>query len=195
MELYFWSMLLGGTNDEEIVRLLKLGDTAAYDLLYERYWKKLYVHVSNRIRDEAASKDIVQNVFINIWERKETLVIHTSLEQFLMGSAKFQVLNYFRSEKAEGQVLDYTLRKFDEASVSIHELSDYLDLEKLIEVEIEQLPEKMRHAYLLKHAHHSTSEIAEKLNLAEQTVSNHISEAMRRIRKRLGEKFPERLIN
>lgn len=195
MELYFWSMLLGGTNDEEIVRLLKLGDTSAYDLLYERYWKKLYVHVSNRIRDEEASKDIVQNVFINIWERKETLVIHTSLEQFLMGSAKFQVLNYFRSEKAEGQVLDYTLRKFDEASVSIHELSDYLDLEKLIEVEIEQLPEKMRHAYLLKHAHHSTSEIAEKLNLAEQTVSNHISEAMRRIRKRLGEKFPERLIN
>jgi len=195
MELYFWSMLVGGTNDEEIVRLLKLGDTAAYDLLYERYWKKLYVHVSNRIRDEEASKDIVQNVFINIWERKETLVIHTSLEQFLMGSAKFQVLNYFRSEKADGQVLDYTLRKFDEASVSIHELSDYLDLEKLIEVEIEQLPEKMRHAYLLKHAHHSTSEIAEKLNLAEQTVSNHISEAMRRIRKRLGEKFPERLIN
>lgn len=188
-------MLHVGRKDEEIVRQLKLGDTAAYDLLYERYWKKLYVHVLTRIKDEEAAKDIVQNVFINIWERKETIIVNTTLEQFLMGAAKFQVLNYFRSEKIEERVFDYTLRKFEDASVSINELSDYLDLEKLIEVEIKGFPEKMRHAYLLKHAHHSTSEIAEKLNLAEQTVSNHICEAMRRIRKRLSEKFPERLIS
>ncbi|MNL72821.1 Bacterial regulatory protein, luxR family [compost metagenome] len=52
----------------------------------------------------------------------------------------------------------------------------------------------MRNAYLMRNAHLSTSEIAEKLNLAEQTVSNHVSEAMRRLRKKLGDKFPERMI-
>jgi len=135
-------MLQVGRKDEEIVRQLKLGDTAAYDLLYEMYWKKLYVHILTRIKDEEAAKDIVQNVFINIWERKETIIINTSLEQFLMGAAKFQVLNYFRSEKIEERVFDHTLRKFEDASVSINELSDYLDLEKLIEVEIKGFPEK-----------------------------------------------------
>jgi RNA polymerase sigma-70 factor (ECF subfamily) len=188
-------MLQVERKEEEIVRQLKLGDPEAYDLLYELYWKKLFVHVLNRIKNEEAAKDIIQNVFINIWERKETITINTTIEQFLMGAVKFQVLDYFRSEKIEERVFDHTLKKFEDASVSINELSGYLDLEKLIEVEIKSLPEKMRHAYLLKHAHHSTSEIAEKLNLAEQTVSNHISEAMRRIRKRLSEKFPERLIS
>lgn len=195
MVLYFWGMLQGSGNNEELVRQLKLGNEVAYDLLYEQYWKKLYIHVLSRVKDEDAAKDIVQNVFISIWERKDTLEISTSLEQFLFGAVKLKVLNYFRIEKIEERVMEYTLQKLERATVSIHEMSDYLALEKLIEIEIEELPEKMRHAYLMRHAHLSTAEIAKKLNLAEQTVSNHISEAMRRLRKKLGDKFPERLIS
>ncbi|MNY24513.1 RNA polymerase sigma factor [compost metagenome] len=187
-------MLQGRGNNEELVRQLKLGNEVAYDLLYEQYWKKLYIHVLSRVKDEDAAKDIVQNVFISIWERKDSFQIHTSLDQFLFGAVKMKVLNYFRTEKMEERVMEYTLQKLERATVSIHELSDYYDLEKLIETEIKELPENMRNAYLMRNAHLSTSEIAEKLNLAEQTVSNHVSEAMRRLRKKLGDKFPERMI-
>ncbi|TDQ11285.1 RNA polymerase sigma factor [Pedobacter metabolipauper] len=188
-------MLINGRNDEELVQHLKDGDAAAYDLLYEKYWKKLYIQAVNRIKDEEAAKDIIQSVFINLWERRENINISSSLEQFLSGAVKLQVLNFFRTEKAEGKLMDHTLQKLEAASVSIHELSDYLDLEHLIDAEVKKLPENMRHAYLLRHELLSTSEIAQKLNLAEQTVSNHISEAMRRIRMRVKDKFPERSIS
>ena len=185
-------MLETDTRKEELVERLKQGDEAAYDLLYDLYWKKLYLQALSRTKSEEAAKDIIQTVFINIWERREALVIHTTIEQFLMGAVKLQVLNYFRTEKVEAKVLEHSLQKMNEF-VFMDELSGYYELEKLIEIEVKELPEKMRKAYLLRHAHHSIAEIAQQLNLAEQTVSNHLSEAMRRIRKGLRDKIPPAL--
>ncbi|SMC62994.1 RNA polymerase sigma factor [Pedobacter nyackensis] len=178
----------------ELMVRLKRGDAAAYDVLYELFWDKLYSHTLIRIRNTEAAKDIVQNVFINLWERRETIEINTTLEQFLFGAVKLQVLNFFRSEKADEKVLDYTLKKMEGALAPFNELSEYLEMERLIDAELKKLPDNMRHAYLLKNERHTTKEIAAKLNLAEQTVSNHISEAMRRIRTSVRNEFIERSV-
>jgi RNA polymerase sigma-70 factor (family 1) len=188
-------MLRIAKNDTGLVEQLKLGDSAAYNQLYEQYWKKLYLHALSRTKEEESAKDVVQSVFIDIWERRATLHINTSLEQFLMGAVKLKVLNYFRSVKVTEKIMEETLRNFNQPATTINHLNDYILLERMIELELKELPENMRKAYLLKHDHFSTSEIAEKLNLAEQTVSNHISEAMRRIRKKLSDKFPEHQIS
>jgi RNA polymerase sigma factor (sigma-70 family) len=187
-------MLQNMNYGEELLVRLKRGDAAAYDLLYELFWNKLYQHTLIRIRNPEAAKDIVQNVFINLWERRETLKIDTTLEQFLFGAVKLQILNFFRSEKADEKVLDYTLKKLEGAIAPFNELSEYLEMERLIDAELKKLPDNMRHAYLLKNEHHTTREIAKKLNLAEQTVSNHISEAMRRIRTSVRNQFIERSV-
>ncbi len=181
-------MLQNINYDEQLIGKLKNGDTVAYEHLYDLFWQKLYKHVLIRIRDEEASKDIVQTIFINLWERRDKISVETTLEQFLFGAAKLQVLNYFRSEKADEKLLSHTLQKLKDVSTPFNELDAYLEMEKLIDVEVNKLPDNMRNAYLLKQGH-STKQIAEKLNLAEQTVSNHISEATRRIRLRLKEKL------
>lgn len=177
-------------NDSALIIRLQSGDHAAYATLYEKFWRSLYIHAYKRVKDEAVAKDIIQTVFINIWQRRETISIHTEIGHYLQGAVRFQVFNHFRSEKLKDKVLESTLMRFEEMT-SINDLDGYFELEKLIAGAVALLPDKMKEAYLLKAAQLSTAEIAQKLNLKEQTVSNHLSEALRRIRIKLGTKYPE----
>ena len=183
-------MLQIGINETELLSRLQLGDSKAYSLLYEQYWERLYIQAIKRVQDEDAAKDLVQNVFINIWQRRETLQLASELSHFLHAAVKFQVFSYFRSAKVKDKVMEQAISRFED-NTSINDLEGYFELEKLIAREVALLPDKMKEAYLLKAAKHSTAEIAEKLNLKEQTVSNHLSEALRRIRIKLGNKYPE----
>ena len=190
MHTLLLGMLQIGINETELLSRLQHGDAKAYSLLYDHYWERLYIQAFKRVQDEDAAKDLVQNVFINIWQRRETLKINSALSHYLHSAVKFQVFSYFRSAKVKENVMLQTISRI-EASASIDELEGYFELEKLIAQEVALLPDKMKEAYLLKAARLSTSEIAEKLNLKEQTVSNHLSEALRRIRLKLGNTYPE----
>ena len=68
-------------SDEELLQLLKNDHPVAFDSVYNRYWKTLYHAAYNRVSDRDAAKDIVQNVFIEIWQKRYTLQITSSLKQ------------------------------------------------------------------------------------------------------------------
>lgn len=180
-------------NDSELISRLQTGDHSAYAVLYEKFWRSLYIQAYKRVKDEEAAKDIIQTIFIDIWQRRETIIVNSEIEHYLAGAVRYQVFSYFRSEKAKEKLMENTVQRFKELT-SINELNGYFELEKLIAVEVELLPAQMKAAYLLKAAQHSTAEIAQQLNLKEQTVSNHLSEALRRIRAKLGSKYPEWVI-
>lgn len=177
-------------NDSELISGLYTGDHSAFSALYEKFWRGLYIQAYKRVKDEEAAKDIIQTVFIDIWQRRETIKINSEIEHYLSGAVRYQVFGYFRSEKVKERLMENTIQRFEELT-SINDLDGYFELEKLIAGEVELLPAQMKAAYLLKAAQHSTAEIAQQLNLKEQTVSNHLSEALRRIRTKLGTKYPE----
>ena len=180
-------------NDSELISRLYTGDHAAFSALYEKFWRLLYIQAYQRVKDEEAAKDIIQTVFIDIWQRRETIKINSEIGHYLAGAVRYQVFSYFRSEKVKEKLMEDTIHRFEELT-SIDDLDGYFELEKLIAGEVELLPAQMKAAYLLKAAQHSTAEIAQQLNLKEQTVSNHLSEALRRIRTKLGTKYPEWVI-
>ena len=179
-------------KDEELVALLKQGKAYAYDLLYERYWKQLYIIAYERLGEEDLAKDIVQNLLIDIWKRHHTLQINDSLQQFLFGAVKLQILNYYRSENIKQKALEKALERMHSLFASMDELTSYYNLEKVVEEEVLAMPYNMKHAFLLRSDNHSVKEIADNLNLAEQTVSNNITEALKRLRKRLVLEYPDR---
>lgn len=153
----------------------------------------MYIDAYKRVKNEEVAKDIVQTVFMNIWQRRETITVNSELKHYLSGAVRFQVFSYFRSEKVKDKLLEGAIQRFEEVT-SIDDLDGYFELERLIAGEVALLPDKMKEAYLLKASKHSTAEIAKRLNLKEQTVSNHLSEALRRIRIKLGAKYPEWVI-
>jgi RNA polymerase sigma factor (sigma-70 family) len=194
LKIYFWGMFSSRAlvNDENLVVLLKQGKPYAYNQLYEQYWKELYLIAYSRVGEEDTAKDLVQNLLIDIWKRREILDVRTNLEQFLFGALKLQILNHYRSESIKQKIMERALDRMRDLFASMDELAAYLDVEKVIEDEVLIMPHNMQQSFLRRSDNRSVKEIANDLNLAEQTVSNNISEALKRLRKRLMAEYPER---
>jgi len=181
--------------DHELLEMLRDDNISAFDVLFNRYWKSLFIAAQVRLGDDEAAKDIVQNLLIDVWQKRNELQINTSLEQFLFGAVKRKVLNHFRSEGIRQNAMENALSRMNDVIYKEENLSSYFDLEKIVSEEVEEMPVNMKRAFLLRSDSYSVKEIAENLNLAEQTVSNNITEALKRLKRRLKIEYPDRYIN
>jgi RNA polymerase sigma-70 factor (family 1) len=179
-------------SDILLLQQIKNGDHSAFDVLFERYWKKLYQSAQARVRDEEVAQDIVQEIFIKLWDRRRELEIKTSFENYLLNAVRFNVISHYRSKKVTEANLQSALDRVTVLEESIHSLSDYLELEKVLQDAVEQMPGMLKQVYQLRSENLSIKEIAGELGLADQTVKNYITEASRRLRITVAEKYPEK---
>ncbi|WP_454802492.1 RNA polymerase sigma factor [Mucilaginibacter phyllosphaerae] len=181
--------------DHELLELLKQGNNNAFDELYRRYWKPLFTAALSRISDEDVAKDIVQNLLIDLWQKRADLLINTTLSQYLFGAVKLKVLQHFRSEEVKQSAIEKALSRISELSYTGDNLTGYFNLEKIVSDEVDIMPLNMKRTFLLRSDSYSVKEIAQNLNLAEQTVSNNITEALKRLKRRLKIEYPDRYMN
>lgn len=166
--------------DEKLLELLQGGDRIAFNDIYNRYWSKLYLSAYNILRDRQTSEDIVQEVLVSLWLKRETLAIE-SLHCYLYGAIRYQVFKAIRAGKSK----KYTIAEANAPSVE-NEAENVLceqDINNLLEQSVAKLPEKCRQIFLLSRKQHlSTSEIAVQLGIASKTVENQLTIALRRLR-------------
>lgn len=166
--------------DSALVARLKTGDREAFELIYNRYWSKLYLSAFNLLRDGQACEDIVQDVLVQLWLRREAANVD-NLGSYLYTAVRYQVFNLIRSGKATHFSLDHV----DEPA-STERIDDLLaekDLKQLLNQRICNLPAKCREIFLLSRDNHlSNREIAAMLNIAPKTVENQLTIAIRRLR-------------
>lgn len=178
--------------DTTLLDQLRRGSAQAYTVLFERYWKLLYAVAYRRVQDDDLAQDIVQEVFMRVWDKREKLAIEPAyVEYYLLKAVKHRVINHFASQRAKVGALEQVMRRMGDLSTTAYEPSRYLELERFLDEQVEQLPETMRAVFLLRSDHHSIGAIAKKLNIAEQTVKNHLTEAAHRLRKSLLKKFSD----
>lgn len=149
----------------------------------------MYTRAWNRTGDEQTAQDIVQELFISLWERRNDILIQTSFLQYLSGALKYRLINHFQSEKVKRRVFEKVLQRMTELSDGIDDLAGYKDLEQALDDELEKMPPNMKNSLLLRLDNLSVKDIAARLDLAEQTVSNNLSAASKRLHKNLGHKF------
>ncbi|RQO75643.1 hypothetical protein DBR43_09915 [Pedobacter sp. KBW06] len=176
-----------GIDDRQLLLRLKTGDVDAYELLYHRYKGLLYLHAYKRLQSREEVKDMIHEVFLDFWEKREVLEITNNLSAYLYQSVRYKIINHFNKAKLAQQYLD-SLTTFSAAYSST---TDYMMRENmlkgLIEKEIERLPAKMRHVFELSRNEGLThKQIACMLNLSEQSVRSHIKNALRILRLKLG---------
>ncbi|WP_188316218.1 RNA polymerase sigma factor [Chitinophaga agrisoli] len=174
-------------TDQTLVGLLKSGDQQAYIEIYNRYIFVLLNHIYNKTGDREEAKDIVQEVFTRLWAGREQLEITSSLAGFLYTAARNIVLNQITRKKVEGKYFDSILKFLEQPQTITDHRARENQLIALIEKEIAALPPKMREVFELSRKQHlSHREIAEKLDISEQTVSKHITNALKILRIKLG---------
>ncbi|NCD72265.1 RNA polymerase sigma factor [Mucilaginibacter agri] len=179
-------------SDSKLLEQISANDHAAFDVLFDRYWEKLYKAAYARLGDDVIAQDIVQELFIKLWQRRENLVINTSLENYLHGAVRFSVISHFRSKQATDIQLQNALERINLLEDSIDAIADYVELERTLEEAVNCMPDMLKRVYQLRSDNHSVKAIAGELGLADQTVKNYIAEATRRLRVVITEKYPEK---
>jgi len=178
-------------TDETIIQL-KAGDRQAFTYLFECYWKKLFAIAYRRLDDEAQAQDVVQELFITLWDKRSQLHITAeNLESYLQKSIKNSIINYFTSQQVKKKVLAAAWERVEAFVQADHDLGRYLELEDFVDQQVEKLPPTMKAVFLMKADHHSIATISDKLDLAEQTVKNNLTEASHRIRKSILKKISD----
>lgn len=169
-------------SDQKLIEQVSKGNELAFDHFYNKYWDSLFISAYVILKDVEACKDIVQDVFLNIWERSNLNKID-NIEAYLHQSVKFKVLMALR----KGKVSDRHLQTLQELIANTtEEQLDYEDLNETIESSIKSLPAKCQEVFRLSRIEHlSNNQIAERLSISVRTVETHISNALRQIRSNL----------
>nr|WP_121270279.1 RNA polymerase sigma-70 factor [Pedobacter schmidteae] len=172
--------------DAELLILLKERDETAFTEIYNRYWKVIYAHVYKMLRDEDDAKDVVQEVFGNLWIRAAAIKNNANVSGLLYVSARNKVFDLIEKNKVRSDYIGEIARF---VSNPLSEKIDNIDEKRLIgilEREIQKLPPKMREIFELSRKEDlSHKEIAVRLSISEQTVKKQVQNALKVIKPKL----------
>jgi len=176
-------------SDEQLVALLKTSDAQAFTELYNRYWPSVYRNAMKLLRSAADAEDAVQQLFESLWIRREKLEIRGAFAAYLFSSTRYISLHIVEMNIAQYTCVSSLAEVFDQPVISVVESGmDAKMLESRIEAIVEALPGKMQEVFRLSRQEHMThKEIAEKLQISEETVKKQVYNALKMIRQHLGD--------
>lgn len=179
----------GKCIDDDLIVQLKTSDRKAFEEIYNRYWKQMLALACLKIEDADESQEIVQQIFITLWERREELIIKSSLSGYLSVAVKYKIINTLNKRYIRRRHLE-NLPTTSFAQDSTTEWLEFEELQRKITKTIEELPEKCRLVFVLSRDQGlSQKKIAEKLQISEKTVEAHLGKAIKSLRSKLGANF------
>lgn len=161
----------------------KNGDRSAFDLLYERYAVQLLRKAYEKTGDRETAREFVQEVFLELLERKDRLDIHTSFRAYVFTALRNRVLNYLHRQSIHHK---YALFQETRPAAQVNDVDAYLSHKELtirLSAAILRLPEKCRQVFLLSRTGElSHKEIAQRSGISVNTVEQHMRKALRMLR-------------
>lgn len=167
-------------SDNELLALLHKESELAFSEIYNRYWEKMYSYSIRLTKSDEESADIVQEIFISLWNRKKDLTVKGSLASYLIKSARNLSLRYIERNIHLTDFSEKLTEIIADTSQNIEESISVKELERQIELGIEKLPKKMKEVYILsRNEQLSYREISAKLNISEETVKKQIHNSLK----------------
>ena len=180
-------------NDAQLIDLLTRDrDESAFAEIYRRYGKELLRDGLKKVGDRSVAEDLVQEVFVVLWQKKDTLLIQKNILAYLKGMLKYHVIDYFASSRNSPEIPSASIPHLPDP-----EESDYLEGTFLMEQyreALSKLPPKCREVFELSRNGHTAREIADALKISEKTVEVHIGKALRILRMEMKDYLPLLLI-
>jgi RNA polymerase sigma-70 factor (ECF subfamily) len=172
-------------TDCELLLAIRNNDEDAFTEIFRRYFEKVRGMTYARVRSEDVTQEIVQNIFITLWDKRATLSI-SHLHAYLYTAVKNRVLNYIESQIVRKKYWDY-YKQFvpNQEDVTENDIEVH-DLMKAIEKAMEHLPEKSKRVFRLNRLEgHSIQEIAGILNLSHKAARYHLTQSLKKLRRHL----------
>ena len=175
------------------IQILKTGDANVFRKIVNAYWRRLNKFAQIYTRDDEVAKELVQDTFLSLWDKRESLKDDTKLIPYLMVVLRNKCINHLKQVKIETESIDnieteavYKITNLLVLEDEVSTILDTDDLYKIIKDAIALLPEKTRMIFQLSRKEHlSNKEISEKLNISIKTVEFHITKTLQHLRKHL----------
>lgn len=177
-------------NNEQLIPQLLSGDEITFESVYKHFLRPLHVYAITMLKDEDIAKGMVQNVFLKLWERKNTLNFSGSLQAYLYGAVYHECLNHLRHEKVKVSHHDhivYTMKDKVETDDGI----EFTDLKEKLQQALNSLPERCRTIFQLSRFEElKYQEIADHLGISIKTVEAQMGKALKILRYKLLDYLP-----
>lgn len=160
-------------NEPMLLERLSLGDEKAFAAIYKAYWQVLYDYACQRLHDAEQAKDVVQEVFISLWDNKEVRSIE-NLKAYLQSAIRYRIYNLAIRGKVQESYFSQLRRlelvgNWADSDIQFRELSEKYELLLL------QMPHRQQHIFKLRYEEGlSTKRIAEELHISQKTVQNQL---------------------
>ncbi|MFV0591720.1 MAG: RNA polymerase sigma factor [Draconibacterium sp.] len=175
------------TQNKQVQRLIS-DDKLVINELYEQYSPKIYHFALGYLKSEPDALDIVQEVFINLWDKRKKLKKDSNLNAYLFSIAKNAVISVFRKKLSEKQYLEELKGKVVISAVDTESRVNYDMLSEKIAQLVDQLPPQRKRVYFLnKEKGYSNQLVADELGISVKTVEDHITKARKFLKDNLKE--------
>jgi len=176
-------------GDHRLASLLRAGDPEAFKVIYDRYWDRLLVVAANRLGDVLEAEEAVQDIFLNLWRRRESFELKVSFENYLAVAVKFEVINR-RAKRVREETLRLELGALPSPVGNDKHTFDLEYLQRQLEQTINSLPPKCRLVFRLsRDDDYTNKQIAEQLGISEKAVEKQVTKALKALRERLGKYY------
>ena len=173
-------------DDKILVERLQKGDVEAFDLIYEKYSGKLFAFGLKYLKSREESEELVQSIFLKLWENHKTLEKESSFKSYLFTIAYNNICNLFRKRCYRQKFIDDAIAENPLSSFDIVDSIDYRSIFEQVQNLINKLPERQKTIFMKSREEgKSSKEIAEELGLSPGTIDNYISESLKLIRSGL----------
>lgn len=165
-------------TEQTVIEAIQKGDAAAFKNLYFQYADMLYRFLWRKTRDEETARDLTQDLFMRVWNNRDTLKTDTSIKPYL-----YRIANNLAIDHLRKKVIRQSENLDDHSGAGAYYPEDWPDLEEQLKIAVKKLPAGQQTVfYLSRYEGLKYHEIAELLDKSPKTVENQISAALKQLR-------------
>lgn len=178
-------------SEQEIIGAIREGNERIFEEIFRKYYQSLCNYANSILKEMDEAEEVVQNLFLSIWEKRSDLEISISLKSYLYRAVHNHCLNRIKHLKVREEYQQYAVNFYDASYESVSQTVMKNELETKIEEAIRKLPEQCRLIFRMSRFEElKYHEIAEQLELSPKTVENQIGKALKILRVELAEYLP-----
>jgi RNA polymerase sigma-70 factor, Bacteroides expansion family 1 len=160
-----------------------------FEEAFKSNFKALHAYAYTMLREDDAAEEVVQNVFLKLWENRKRMAIHTSLKAYLYKSVYHESLNYLKHQRVRRKYMEEAMADLKQQAPQT--AASDAELRRQLSEALSQLPEKCRTVFQLSRFEDlKYQEIADKLGISLKTVEAHMGKALKVLRLRLADFLP-----
>ena len=175
----------------QLVEEITVNEEKAFELLFKAHYSALHAYAHTMLKDEMMAEEVVQNLFLKLWERKERLDEQAAVKAYLYKCVYHDCLNHIRHQKVQMRYTSHAVYHHKDMAAEASATAELSELQQHIDKALNELPQQCRTVFQMSRFEElKYREIAEQLNISVKTVENQMGKALKLLRSKLADFLP-----